>query len=141
MNDDQNLINRLRLVLRLNSASCILCGLAMAIWPAGIAAFLGDASPRLLFVIGLILTFHGLHLIFASRRQTLIFFEVVYFALGDYGWVIATIILIVAKLGITTIPGTVLSLAIAAMVGTFGVLQTRIAISARQKGLIGNTPT
>ena len=120
-------MNALAIVLRYNAASCILFGHAFAIAPAWISSLIGNSAPWVLRIVGLGLVFHGLHLLLASRRSRVVCPEVIYFILGDLGWVLATLVLLSLGIGITNSLGTVFALLIAALVGTLGFLQFRHA--------------
>ena len=138
MNTPSRSIERLRLVLRLNSASCLFCGAAMALWHNGIAEMLGNANSVAVLVVGICLFFNGMHLVSASMRQSLRCYEIAYFALGDFGWVIATALMIGLGVGITSTAGITLAIAIALMVGIFGLLQAKFGTLADAEGLLSN---
>jgi hypothetical protein len=120
-------MNSLATVLRYNAASCLFFGLAFAIAPAWISGLIGNSAPWILRIIGLGLAFHGLHLLLASRRSRVVCPEVIYFILGDLGWVLATVVLFGLGIGITSSLGIAFALLVAAMVGTLGFLQFRHA--------------
>ncbi len=115
------------IILRCNAASCLLFGIAFAVAPVWISHLIGNSAPFILRIIGLGLAFHGLHLLLASYRSRVICPEVIYFILGDIGWVLATIALLALGIGITSSLGIVCFLLIAAMVGTLGFLQFKYA--------------
>ena len=50
---------------------------------------------------------------------------VIYFSAGDFIWVAGTILLIVLGFGITSTAGVAAALMVAAMVGSFGLLQLK----------------
>lgn len=118
-------MSRLKTILRLNAASCFGFGALFALAPASVAAFLSDAPAPvwLILALGLGLMANGAHLLLAASRAQLRAGEVLHFAIGDFLWVAATLILIVLGVWITTPVGMEAALAAALMVGAFGALQ------------------
>jgi hypothetical protein len=116
-------MNALAIILRYNASSCILFGLAFAMVPAWISGLIGNSAPAVLRIVGIGLIFHGLHLLLAARRSRVVCPEIIYFILGDHGWVLATLVVLSLGIGITSALGIVFALLIAAMVGTLGFLQ------------------
>lgn len=116
----------LKTVLKANAASCIIFG-AIFLWiPANVAIFLAQNSPlpdRLLTIIGGALLANGLHLLWAYFKSTLSKLLILYFSIGDFIWVFATISLLILKIGITTDSGIIASILVAGLVGVFGLLQ------------------
>ncbi len=107
----------------LNAMSCIGFGFLFVIASNSVNAFIGNSQNWLTPIVGAVLVFNGFHLLFASKREKPLCLEVLYFIVGDMAWVICSIVLVVFGVIITTPYGVLLSLLIAAMVGTFGVLQ------------------
>lgn len=120
-------MSSLAIVLRYNAASCILFGFTFAVLPNGISSLIGNSAPVILRIVGICLVFHGLHLWLASRRARVVCPEVIYFILGDLGWVLATIVLLILGIGITNLLGMVFASLIAALVGSLGFLQYKHA--------------
>jgi len=116
-------MNQLQKILLMNAGSCILFGVIFLFFPNQTDQFIGNSIAWLIQLIGAILVFNGLHLIFASKRQKPVCPEVLYFVLGDFLWVLGTLVLIVLGVVITSIQGIVVSLLIAVMVGVFGYMQ------------------
>lgn len=77
----------------------------------------------LIYVLGFVLLVNTFHLIAASLRKNLIKSEVLYFSMGDLGWVILTFVLILFSDVITTSAGLISSIAVAMMVLVFSILQ------------------
>jgi hypothetical protein len=116
----------LKTVLRMNATSCIIFAIIFLLMPTEVASFLGQnkAAPELLLlVLGLILLTNGLHILWVSWQLKPNKYLVLYFAVGDFIWVVASIILVSQGMWITTTLGIFISLLVAMMVGTFGVLQ------------------
>lgn len=116
----------LRHILRLNALSCLVFGLVFAIRPAYVTEFLANADTapaELILGIGIVLLINAAHLIWASFADQPIRKLIIYFALGDFLWVIASIGLVHMKLWITTSGGIFATLLVAVMVGLFGILQ------------------
>lgn len=113
----------LRTALRMNAASCVLFGALFAAMPAGVAGFLGVSSANAVAIIGVGLLINGGHLLVASWRSRLRPKEVYYFSTGDLLWVTVTLALVASNSLLTTPASVAVSLAVAAFVGTVGVLQ------------------
>lgn len=109
--------------MRLNATSCISFGLVFTIIPHLVATFLGGVPEVVIIVLGIGLLVNGLHLILASRRAELREIEVIWFSLGDFGWWLATLVLIVANVWITTTWGIVVAAGVATVVAGLGVAQ------------------
>ncbi|MDA0577454.1 MAG: hypothetical protein O3B24_05080 [Verrucomicrobia bacterium] len=114
-------------ILRLNAASCILFGLLFASAPEWTSALIGNAAPLVLRIVGLGLILNGAHLLFASSRSKPLCPELLYFVLGDFAWVVATVVLLVLGVGVTTTAGIVAAILIAMLVGSLGFMQFRHA--------------
>lgn len=116
----------LKTVMRANAASCIIFALIFLLNPAATAAFLGGEipAPDLVFLIlGAVLMFNGLHLVWISSNPMPNKLWVLYFSFGDFLWVIATAVLLFSGIWLTTEIGMIASILVAAVVGVFGVLQ------------------
>lgn len=120
-------------VLRLNALSCFVFGAIFLLQPVGIAAFLGAPPVMLIALLGAALLLNAA-LLWASqhkgrapRRQ-----EVLFFCMGDFLWVVATLALVAFGLWITASAGQVASLVVAAGVGALGVLQWRAILSYKR---------
>jgi len=116
-------VKLLKITMMLNSASCIIFGVLFVLGGGAVNTFIGNSFAWLTPLVGAVLIFNGCHLLFASKRESPICLEVLYFILGDFVWVVASVILIVLGIVVTTSHGTVAALLIAAMVGLFGILQ------------------
>ncbi|MEM7226736.1 MAG: hypothetical protein AAF495_27440 [Pseudomonadota bacterium] len=114
------------IILRANALSCLVFGALFTVLPAQVAAFLGTAPHWLVLGIGLVLLLNGAHLVWASLRHAPVM-ELRYFALGDFMWVVLTVVLIASGTWITTPAGIVTAGVVGLMVATFGALQWRLA--------------
>jgi len=114
------------MLLRLNAASCVLFGALFVLAPGAVARFLGAAPASLILVLGLGLLANGGHLLWAARR-TVPAVLLKYFALLDALWVVATAVLILAGLWITSPGGIVAALVVAVTVAALGLMQWRAA--------------
>lgn len=117
----------LRYVLRANAASCIGFGAIFALGAGSVSSFLASDAmlETFLRIIGGLLVLNGLHLVAASLRSALRAWEVRYFAAGDFAWVAGTIAILLSGAWISTSEGKAAAVLVAALVGTFGVLQAR----------------
>lgn len=113
----------LKAALLLNASSCIIFGSVFILFSSSVSMFIGNSFGWLIPALGAMLLFNGLHLVFASRRAEPLCPEILYFVAGDILWVVGTLVLVGLGLVITSTHGMLVSLLIAAMVGTFGVLQ------------------
>ena len=113
-------------IMRANAASCILFGLVFLLMPADVVAFLDTqaAIPTfVLIILGIGLIINGLDLIRVSRKPVISPAQVMYFAVGDFIWVLASIGLVLTNIWVTTRQGITSTLLVAVMVGIFGFLQ------------------
>lgn len=116
----------LKTVMRSNAASCLIFGAIFALQSSQVAVFLSEASPAphlLVFALGLILILNGLHLIWASTILLPKKLLILYFSAGDFIWVIISAVLLLSKLWITAYYGVLATIAVAIIVGFFGVAQ------------------
>ena len=113
-------------VMKANATSCIGFGVIFSLFSEEVSHFLSISkqAPSMVFLLlGLVLIFNGFHLIWASFKSMPSKFLVLYFSIGDYIWVLATLYLIFTEMWITTSIGIVTALFVAIMVGIFGWLQ------------------
>lgn len=116
----------LKFTMVANAVSCLLFGLVFSLLPSQVALFLSTTAPAadsVFIVIGVALIINGCHLFLASRTPIPNKALVLYFSGGDFFWVVASIVLVTFNIWITSLAGIVATIAIALMVGTFGVLQ------------------
>lgn len=119
---------KLKQVLQLNALSCIGFGLLFSLRSAAVASFLSaesSAPPILVIVLGVVLIFNGLHLAWASMQDLPDKRLIIYFSIGDFAWVLATLLIILMGIWITNTPGMMLTLIVAAFVGSMGLLQIK----------------
>ncbi len=116
----------LNTVLRLNAASCLIFGLLFVLFSLQTATYLGESSAApdwVIQVLGAVLIFNGFDLLRVSFKDSISKASILYFSAGDFIWVIATTVLIVCNIWITTTAGIVAGLATSVMVGAFGYMQ------------------
>ena len=116
-------MDSLKVVMRLNAASCILFGLLFVVFSQAVASFLGQVPNTIIMALGFGLLVNGGHLVLASRRQEIRESEVIWFSLGDFSWWLATLGLIVANVWITTTWGIAVAVFVAIGVAGLGVAQ------------------
>lgn len=116
----------LKSVMRLNAKSCLIFGLMFVLIPGQVTGFLAQenqAPPLVFIVLGIALFANAAHLVWAATKKVPGGLLVLYFSIGDFFWVLLTILLILTGWWITTPGGIAVSLVVAIMVGTFGFLQ------------------
>jgi hypothetical protein len=85
--------------MKANAISCIGFGTIFSLFYGEVSHFLdkSEQAPDMVFILlGIILIFNGLHLIWASLKSMPNKYLVLYFSIGDYIWVLATFYLIFA---------------------------------------------
>lgn len=113
----------LKTALRLNAASCLFFGALFTTMPTAVARFLDVSSVIAVLIVGAALLINGGHLWMASWRKRVRRIEVYYFSTSDLLWVTLTLALVASDSFLTTTISVVVSLVVAAFVGTVGVLQ------------------
>lgn len=113
----------LRIFLLANCASCTVFGLLFTFWAATSAAFIGDPPVVLLRATGIILLANAALLMLTALRFADNRALIQFFVMGDAGWVLLTLALVLSGLWIGEGIATVAALAVAAMVGFFGAGQ------------------
>jgi len=120
MLDDAPLLRR---TLSLNAAFSALCGGGFLLAREPLAAWLGLSQASVLAGIGALLLAFAAHLTWASRRRMPLA-EALYFIVSDALWVLGTAVILVAFPAELSAVGRAAALAVAAVVGTFAVLQS-----------------
>jgi len=115
----------LNLLLRINSASCLILGLAMLLKTDAVNLLIGTEKTMLIHSIGIILVFNGILLLVASLRQEIKPHEVMFFVIGSYGWTLLTVALISADAVIIDPVGIRVTFVIAMYTAAMGALQFR----------------
>lgn len=120
-----------KFIMRLNAFSCILFGLVFLLLPRQASEFVSGLGSHTVFftTVGIGLFFNGMHLIFSAARGPKKL-ELLYFSIGDFLWVAATVVGIGLRYVVTTASGIVVALMVAMMVGMFGYKQAKSMISA-----------
>jgi hypothetical protein len=124
----------LRLILRLNAASCIGFGALLLLAPGAVAAALGTPPALLLQALGAGLLVNAAHLLWEARLEHPGRLAVLWFSTGDLLWWLATIALVASGLWITTPFGQTWALLIGAGVAGLGAAQM-FALGQRSSGL------
>ena len=117
----------LRPVLVANAASCAVFGFVFIFFGSETSQFVGDPPLLLIQVLGAGLVANAGLLIAAAFQAQPSRGSIMMFVLGDAAWVIATAVLLLLGVWITTTPGVIWSTSIAAFVGMCGLLQWRWA--------------
>lgn len=122
-------------ILRINATSCLLFGALFAAMPNAVAGFLGapSAPVNVILVLGILLVFNGIHLLYVSRAPRPSRAWVGYFSAGDFVWVLGTLLLVTTGLWVNTPAGILAALLVAAMVGAMGWVQLKTSSKAGSK--------
>ncbi len=123
-------MNNINTTLKLNGLNCLLFGALFVFIPNHVIAFLSDTNPApevIILALGVVLNLYGLILLWLGNKQQPNPTWVKLIALGDFLWVLGTIILVVMKLWITNINGITAAGLVAILVGWFGWLQWQYA--------------
>ena len=115
----------LNVLLRINSASCLVFGALMLFCTDAVNDLLGTQSTMLHHSIAMILLVNGALLLVASLRKQIQTHEVMFFVLGDYGWTLLTVVLISAGWVIIDPVGIRVAVVIALYTAAMGALQFR----------------
>ena len=124
-------MDKINIILKLNALNCLLFGALFVFIPETIIVFLADVTlndsghmPKLVLVgLGVVLNVYGMLLIWLSNRETVPLGLVLFVAIGDFLWVIATLILLLMQLWITSSNGMAAAGLVAMFVGWFGLQQ------------------
>ena len=116
----------LKSVMLANAVSCTIFGLIFIFQAAATSGFVGDPPVLLLQILGVGLVINAVLLTITAFRNDPRPLDIALFALGDGIWVLATIIMVVLGIWITTTAGISASIAVAAFVGFCGFMQWRL---------------
>ena len=115
----------LTLLLRINSASCLILGALMLLQTDAVNALIGTHKTMLIHSVGIILVVNGALSLVASLRDQIQTHEVLFFVMGDYGWTLLTVVLISAGWVIVEPLGIRVAFVIAMYTAAMGALQFR----------------
>lgn len=116
----------LKNVMTLNAMSCLFFGVTFLVFSNEVGLFLHKVAPApsfALILLGSVLIFNGLHLLWAASQKELKAWLVMYFVLGDLAWVGLSCFLVFSNTWIASQLGIIATLLVGVMVGIFGVLQ------------------
>ena len=119
-------MSNINTVLKLNALNCLAFGALFVFIPKQVIDFLSSTHPFpevIILSLGVILNIYGLYLLWLANKSHVSPTWVLLVAIGDFLWVLGTIILIVMKLWITEINGITAAGLVAILVGWFGWLQ------------------
>ncbi|MGJ8664640.1 MAG: hypothetical protein ACSHWU_13365 [Marinicella sp.] len=119
-------MNNINTTLKLNGLNCLLFGALFVFIPKSVITFLSDSQPApevVILALGVILNLYGLILLWIGNKEQPNPKLVLLIALGDFMWVLGTVILLAMKLWVTTINGMTAAGLVAILVGWFGWLQ------------------
>ncbi|AXI48512.1 hypothetical protein C1J03_22450 [Sulfitobacter sp. SK012] len=117
----------LKLVLRANAVSCAFFGALFAFAGPATANFTGNPPVLLVQVLGAGLLINALMLVWKSLSADPDRLSILAFALGDAIWVVATALLLITGVWITTAGGIIWAVGIATFVGACGAMQWKLA--------------
>ena len=115
----------LNLLLRINSTTCFMLGLALLLNTDAVNVLLGTKKTMLMHSMGTILEFNAMLLLVASLRKPIKPHEILFFVIGCYIWTLLTLILISAGVVIIDTAGIRVTFVIAIYTAAMGALQFR----------------
>jgi hypothetical protein len=115
----------LNMLLRINSASWLILGLAMLLKTDAVNLLIGTEKTMLMHSIGIIFVVNGVLLLIASLRNEIKPHEVMFFVIGNYGWTLLTVALISADAVIIDPVGIRVTFVIAMYTAAIGALLFR----------------
>jgi hypothetical protein len=118
----------LQTVLRMNASTCLGFGILFAVLPSSVAQFLSptDSAPNWVFVVlGVGLILQGVHLLSASFQTMPSKGLILYFSIGDFAWTLASLLLMIMGLWITSPLALIYATLVALMVGLLGLMQIK----------------
>lgn len=127
----------LRFALAVNSAFSLSSALLMLFQPALVSEWLGVDAPLILQAIGIGLVIFAADLIYQATRQRVATWRALLASVADFSWVIGSIVLLLILPQLFSPLGSVLVLAVAGTVFTFGVWQLWAAGRAHSIGESG----
>jgi hypothetical protein len=123
----------LRIALLTNAALPAGSALLLLVAPDGVSRWLGVAAPpRMLQIVGIGLVVFAADLVHQATRRRLATWRALYASTGDFLWVAGTVALLAAFPHAPSRTGTLLLLAIAALVLVFGLWQLRAIAQAHR---------
>ncbi len=123
-------MSNVQIILKLNGLNCILFGMLFVMMPEPILTFLSSTDPMpkaVLLAIGVVLNLNGLFLMWLGSRPQPHPVLVKLVALGDFIWVLASVVLLVMQRWITESNGVAVTGLLAILVGWLGWQQWRYA--------------
>ena len=115
----------LNLLLRINSASSLIFGLALLVKTDAVNQLIGTEKTMLMHSIGIIFVVNGMLLLIASLRPQIQTHEIMFFVIGGYGWTLLTVALISAEAVIIDPVGIRVTFVIALYTAAMGALLFR----------------
>jgi hypothetical protein len=113
----------LRTALLGNAGFSTISGILMLFFPALVGDWLGVQAQLIFQLIGGGLLFFAADLIHQSTRPRMASWRGLYSSIADFGWVVGTVILLVAFPGVLSSQGVMIASAVALIVLAFGVWQ------------------
>lgn len=124
-----------RITLRVNAFTCAVFGIIFAIYPSEVSKNLGTIPSHIIAMLGFLLTGHAVHLLFTSLKKTVSKLEIYYFSAGDQAWFLASLALLIMTDWISTPIGYWMTIAVATMVSTIGLMQLWAYAEATNSGV------
>ena len=115
--------NGLKKVLLINAGFSAFSGLAMILGAAVLSELFGSAHPWILRGIGIGLLLFAADILASCRGPRVSRGKALYFSIGDFGWVLGSVTLLIAIP--LSVPATTLVAGVALIVLGFGVAQLR----------------
>ncbi len=119
-------MSNINLTLKLNGLNCLFFGALFVFIPNIVIQFLSTDQPApevVILVIGVVLNLYGLLLLWIANKKVVSPSLVLWIAIGDFLWVLGTVVLFLSGIWITDLNGMTVAGLVAILVGWLGWLQ------------------
>lgn len=114
---------QLKIALLANATFSLISGISFILLAEGLAGIVGLGTPIVYQGIGVVLLLFAANVVWTATRTPVNTFDAMLVSVADFGWALGTLVLIAVAFGALTLEGILLLLAIAMVVGCFGIWQ------------------
>ncbi len=125
-------MSNINVILKLNGLNCLFFGALFVFIPNIVTEFLSSDKPApevAILAMGVVLNLYGLFLLWVANKEALSPMLVLCIAVGDFLWVLGTVLLISLGIWVTHLNGIAAAGLVAILVGWFGWLQFQYYLS------------